>query len=265
MENYPGFAEGIEGPKLMEEMRRQAENVGAEILSEAVSRVDFSASPLKVWAGETLYETHTVIIATGASARTLGLPEEASLMGHGLSTCAVCDGFFFRGKNVVVVGGGDSAMEDALYLSRICKEVTVVHRRDTLRASRIMQERAFASEKIKFKWNRVVSAILDPQASKVTGVTLRSTKDGETEFLPADGVFLAIGHVPNSGIFRGQLEMDEQGYIKVFNGTTATSARGVFAAGDVVDFRYRQAVTAAGTGCMAAIDAERYLQHHGLA
>lgn len=263
VENYPGFPEGIMGPQLMEAMRQQAQNVGTEIIPEFVTRVDFSRSPFRIWAGETMHEASAVIIATGATARTLGLPEEPLLMGHGLSTCAVCDGFFFRNKKVVVVGGGDSAMEDALYLSRIANEVTVVHRRDTLRASKIMQDRAFSTPNIKFKWNRVLSAIQDPKIGKVTSVVLRSTLNGETETFPVDGVFVAIGHIPNTAIFRGQVEMEEQGYIKVYNGTTATSVPGVFAAGDAVDFRYRQAITAAGTGCMAAIDAERYLAHSG--
>jgi thioredoxin reductase (NADPH) len=263
VENYPGFPDGVMGPELMESMRLQAENVGTRLISDLVSRVDFSSSPFKVWAGDTHHESEAVIIATGATAKTLGLPEEAALMGHGLSTCAVCDGFFFRGKKVVVVGGGDTAMEDALYLSRIADEVTVIHRRDTLRASKIAQDRAFSSPKIKFKWNRVVSAIHDPQMGKVTSVVLKSALNGEAETLDADGIFFAIGHTPNTAIFRGQLDMDSQGYIKVFNGTTATSVLGVFAAGDAVDFRYRQAVTAAGTGCMAAIDAERFLEHSG--
>ncbi len=265
VENFPGFPEGILGPELMQRMRAQAERFGCEVVSAEATQVNLRETPFRIRTSSEEYRAHAVIIATGARARMLGLPEEEVLLGHGLSTCAVCDGFFFREKRVAVVGGGDSAMEDALYLANLAKEVIVIHRRDRLRASKIMQERAFQNPKIQFKWNRVVRRILDPEQQRVTGLILQDTQNGNTEELPVDGVFLAIGHIPNTDLFRGQLELDDRGYIRVQPFSTVTSIPGVFACGDAVDFVYRQAVTAAGTGCMAALDAERYLQEKGLA
>ncbi len=262
VENYPGFAEPILGPELMQQMRRQAERVGAEFVAEDAVAVDFRSRPFRIQAasGE-VYEARAVIVATGARARMLGLPSEAKYMGRGVSTCATCDGFFFRGKRVVVVGGGDTAMEEALYLANLAESVRVVHRRDQLRASRILQERAFRSPKIEFVWNHVVDEILG-EDSRVTGVRLRHTHTGELRELPTDGVFVAIGHVPNTELFRGQLELDEAGYVVLKRGMM-TSVEGVFAAGDVHDHTYRQAVTAAGYGCQAAMEAERWLALHG--
>lgn len=264
VENFPGFEDGIMGPDLMSRMRRQAERFGAEFVGGSVTSVDFLEEPFEVVVeGAERYKAHSVIIATGASPRLLGLESERKLLGKGISTCAVCDGFFFRDRDVVVVGGGDSAMEDALYLSKIASHVFVVHRRDSLRASKILQERAFSNEKISFIWNSVVDEIHDPELGRVTGLRLRDVKTGELREIKCDGVFLAIGHIPNTAIFSGQLEMDEQGYIVTRDGTR-TSREGVFAAGDVQDKRYRQAITAAGSGCMAAIDAERYIMEKRL-
>ncbi len=260
VENYPGFVDGIDGPPLMEIFRKQAERFGTEMITDDVTAVDFSRRPFAVTAGEESYETHTVIIATGASAKLIGLENETKLMGRGVSTCATCDGFFFRDQDIMVVGGGDSAVEEALYLSRLGRKVDVVHRRDTLRASKIMQERAFKNSKIGFIWDSVVEDIRDPEQGKVTTVLLRNVKTGARSVRPVDGLFVAIGHRPNTQIFHGQVEMHANGYIKVVPGTTETSVPGVFAAGDVQDFTYRQAVTAAGTGCMAALEAERYLE-----
>jgi thioredoxin reductase (NADPH) len=260
VENYPGFVEGIQGPELMETMKKQAEHFGTELIAEDVTAVDFSRRPFVVRAGETSWEGHTVIVATGATAKLLGLPAEATLMGRGVSTCATCDGFFFKDQNIMVVGGGDSAMEEALYLSRLGKQVEVVHRRDALRASKIMQERAFKNPKIGFVWNSAVDDVMDVARGKVTAVRLKNLKTGALSEHPVDGLFVAIGHQPNTAIFRGQLELLPNDYIKVKPGTTATSVPGVFAAGDVQDHVYRQAVTAAGTGCMAALEAERYLE-----
>ena len=260
VENYPGFVEGIDGPPLMETFKKQAERFGTEIIAEDVTAVDFSRRPFAVTVGEESYETHTVIIATGASAKLIGLENEMKLMGRGVSTCATCDGFFFRDQNIMVVGGGDSAVEEALYLARLGRRVDVVHRRDTLRASKIMQERAFKNSKIEFIWNSVVEDIRDPEQGRVTTVLLRNVKTGARSERPVDGLFVAIGHLPNTQIFRGQVEMHPNEYIKVVPGTTQTSVPGVFAAGDVQDFTYRQAVTAGGTGCMAALEAERYLE-----
>ncbi len=263
VENYPGFVDGIMGPELMEAMRRQAERVGAEMVPEDVTAVDFSRRPFVVRAGETAYEAETVIVATGASAKLLGLPAETQLMGRGVSTCATCDGFFFRDQNIMVVGGGDSAMEEALYLARLGRKVDVVHRRDSLRASKIMQERVLKNPKIELVWDSEVADIADPAEGRVTGVRLRNVKTGALTERPVDGLFIAIGHQPNTDLFRGQLDLLPNDYLKVVPGSTRTSVPGVFAAGDVADFTWRQAVTAAGTGCMAALEAERYLEATG--
>jgi thioredoxin reductase (NADPH) len=260
VENYPGFVEGIQGPELMETMQKQAAHFGTEMSSEDVTAVDFSKRPFVVKTDTNTFESHTVVIATGASSKLLGLPAEAKLMGRGVSTCATCDGFFFKDQNIMVVGGGDSALEEALYLSRLGRRVDVVHRRDTLRASKIMQERALKNPKIEFVWNTVVDDILDVDRGKVTAVRLRNVKTDAREERPVDGLFVAIGHQPNTELFRGQVELLPNDYIKVKPGTTQTSVPGVFAAGDVQDFTYRQAVTAAGTGCMAALEAERFLE-----
>jgi len=261
VENYPGFAKGIMGPELMKEMRTQAERFGTEFVTGDVTAVELKTHPFTVTIqGERTVQTKTVIIATGASALQIGLKNESRLTGHGVSTCATCDGFFFRGKELVVVGGGDSAMEEAIFLTKFATKVSVVHRRDKLRASKIMQDRAMKNEKISFIWNSVVEDIRG--ADVVTGVRLRNLVTGETVDLACAGVFVAIGHRPNTTLFAGQLDMDEKGYITTHAGT-ATSAPGVFAAGDVQDSKYRQAVTAAGSGCMAAIDAERFLEGEG--
>ncbi|HET8575924.1 MAG TPA: thioredoxin-disulfide reductase [Methylomirabilota bacterium] len=263
VENYPGFIEGIDGPPLMENFQKQAERFGTEMITEDVTRVDFSRRPFVVSTGDITLEGHTVIIATGASAKLIGLESESKLMGRGVSTCATCDGFFFKDQNIMVVGGGDSALEEALYLSRLGRKVDVVHRRDALRASKIMQERAFKNPKISFIWDSVVEDVKDPALGKVTAVRLRNLKTGAQWETPVDGLFVAIGHQPNTAIFKGQVELLPNEYIKVKPGTTQTSVPGVFAAGDVQDFTYRQAVTAAGTGCMAALEAERYLEAQG--
>ncbi|MBI2553514.1 MAG: thioredoxin-disulfide reductase [Candidatus Rokubacteria bacterium] len=262
VENYPGFVDGIMGPELMEIFRKQAERFDTEIIAEDVTAVDFSRRPFRVTAGDQTYEALSVILATGASAKLLGVPAEQKLMGRGVSTCATCDGFFFKDKNIMVVGGGDSAMEEALYLARLGRKVEVVHRRDTLRASKIMQERAFKNPKIEFAWNSAVEDILDVSKGVVTAVRLKNLKTGELTERPVDGLFIAIGHQPNTQLFRGQLELLPNDYIRVVPGTTQTSVPGVFAAGDVQDHTYRQAVTAAGTGCMAALEAERFLEAH---
>jgi thioredoxin reductase (NADPH) len=260
VENYPGFVDGVMGPELMETMRKQAERFGTDMIGEDATAVDFSRRPLVVQVGETAYEGDTVIVATGASAKLLGLPGERELMGRGVSTCATCDGFFFKDQNIMVVGGGDSALEEALYLARLGRRVQVVHRREALRASKIMQERAFANSKIVFVWNSVVDTIADPVAGKVTGVRLRDVRTGALTEHAVDGLFVAIGHTPNTAIFQDQLALRPSGYVEVEPGTTRTSVPGVFAAGDVADDTWRQAVTAAGTGCMAALEAERYLE-----
>lgn len=258
VENFPGFAEGVMGPELMEEMRKQAERFGAEVLWRTVGKVDFSQRPFVLEADGDVHHAAAVIIASGASAKMLGLESERRLLGHGVSTCATCDGAFFRDQNVVVVGGGDTAMEDATFLTKFAKKVSVIHRRDELRASKIMQERARKNPKIDFVWNTVVEEIRDPEAGRVNGVVLRNVKNDERLETPIDGVFVAIGHKPNTEIFRGQIDLDEVGYITTQE-RTMTNVEGVFAAGDVVDFFYRQAVTAAGDGCRAAIDAEKWL------
>jgi thioredoxin reductase (NADPH) len=259
VENYPGFQDGIMGPELMAAMRAQAARFGTEFVTGDVTAVDLTGPPITVTTTETTYQTRALIISTGASARLLGLPSERSLMGHGVSTCATCDGYFFREKPIVVVGGGDTAMEEAVFLTKFASHVTVVHRRDGLRASQIMQDKAFANPKISFEWDSVVDEVTDTNKGVVTGVVLRNLKTDTTKTLAVEGVFIAIGHTPNTSLFEGQLELDENGYIVPGDGAR-TSLPGVFAAGDVQDHTYRQAVTAAGSGCMAAIDAERYLE-----
>ncbi len=261
VENFPGFADGIMGPDLMDQMRQQAARVGAEFLTENVSAVDFSQRPFHIQTDDDKeFWAKTAIVTTGASAKWLGLPTETALYGKGVSACATCDGFFFRGREVVVVGGGDTALEEANYLSRMASKVTVVHRRDTLRASHIMQKRAMDNPKIEFVWNSAVKAIHDPDAGKVTGLTLHNLKTDAETFFPTDGVFIAIGHTPNTKLFEGKLAMDPQGYIITTPGRPLTSVPGVFAAGDVQDTEYKQAITAAGSGCQAAMDAERFLE-----
>jgi len=258
VENWPGYRDGIMGPDLMAEMRAQAERFGAEILQGDVSAVELGARPFVVTVGKTRYSSQALIVATGASAKWLDIGVDKTLSGRGVSTCATCDGYFFKGRPIAVVGGGDTAMEEAIYLSKLATEVTVIHRRDELRASKVMQDKAMSTPNVSFIWNSTVVDIQDPAKGVVTGLTLQNLVNGERRELAVDGVFIAIGHVPNTTLFKGQLDLDENGYIKTRDGSR-TSVPGVFAAGDVQDHVYRQAVTAAGTGCMAAIDAERYL------
>lgn len=262
VENYPGFRDPVTGPDLMEAMTDQAKRMGAEMLPVDVESVDLSKRPFTVTAGSQVWESRTIIIATGATAKWLGIPSERALNGHGLSACATCDGFLFRNRDVIVVGGGDTAMEEALYLTRLVKSVTVVHRRDTLRASKVMQQRALNHEKISFIWNSAIHDILDPAQGTVVGVRLLNLKTDAITEMPTEGVFIAIGHEPNTKFLNGQLETDAVGYLVLHKGQQ-TSVPGCFAAGDVHDTTYRQAVTAAGAGCAAAIDAERFLEAEG--
>jgi thioredoxin reductase (NADPH) len=262
VENFPGFQDGIMGPDLMANMRAQAERFGAEIHRGNVTSVNLSAQPFTVTTDDGVIQTRTLIISTGASARLLGLPSERKLMGHGVSTCATCDGFFFRGRPIAVVGGGDSAVEEANFLTRFASSVTVIHRRDTLRASKIMQDKALANPKIAFEWDSEVVEVIDDGTGAVSAARLRNLKTGAEKDLPIDGLFVAIGHTPNTSLFTGQLDMDENGYLLTRDGAK-TNVPGVFACGDVQDHVYRQAITAAGSGCMAALDAERYLERQG--
>jgi thioredoxin reductase (NADPH) len=268
VENYPGFPEGIMGPELMTRFREQAARFGADVRTERASRVDLSSRPFGVWVGdpdaaEPTYQAEALIISTGAQSLMLGLDRETELVGHGVSTCATCDGFFFRGDDIAVVGGGDSALEEAIFLTKFARSVTVVHRRDQLRASKIMQERAFANARIRFLWSHVVDGI--EGETRLTGIRVRNVLTDEVTSLPVSGLFVAIGHKPNTDLFKGQLEMEESGYLVtgLGNGATSTNVEGVFASGDVQDHVYRQAVTAAGSGCQAAIDAERWLEAQG--
>jgi len=258
VENYPGFPDGILGPEMMDNFRKQAARFGTEFIAGDVDRIDLSSRPYRLWVGSRELSARAVIIATGASARLLGLPAESRLMGRGVSACATCDGFFYKDKEIVVVGGGDTALEEATFLTRFGKRVRLVHRRDQLRGSKIMQDRAMNNPKIEFVWNKTIEDILDGGTGAVTGIRLKDTKTGELSELACDGVFIAIGHKPNTELFQGQLEMDETGYLVAEN--TRTKLRGVFACGDVQDKVYRQAITAAGSGCMAAIEVERLLE-----
>jgi len=261
VENYPGFPDGIMGPDLMVHFKAQAERFGAKVVYDMVSKVDFSKQPYTIETEDNgVWTADTVVISTGASAKLLGLESETRLMGHGVSACATCDGFFFRDKSVAVVGGGDTALEEAIFLTRFCKKVTLIHRRDELRGSKIMQDRAKNNPKIDFLWNSAVEEILGSKETGVTGLKIKNTVSDAVSEVAMEGLFVAIGHKPNTDLFVGQLELDEAGYIVVPPGTVSTRYDGVFACGDVVDHKYRQAITAAGSGCMAAIDAERYLE-----
>ncbi|HLY60082.1 MAG TPA: thioredoxin-disulfide reductase [Terriglobia bacterium] len=262
VENYPGFPKGVQGPELIEMMQKQATEFGTEFMEGNVTRVDLQHRPFTIEVGDKKFETRTLIIASGATAKMLGLESEKKLLGHGVSTCATCDGYFFRDKPVIVVGGGDTAAEEALFLTRYATEVALVHRRDQLRASKIMQDRILRHEKIKPVWNSVVADVLDVEKGHVTGVKLKDTMTGEETVMPTHGIFIGIGHTPTTSLFKGQLDMDSVGYLKTYGGAK-TNVPGVFAAGDVQDSVYRQAVTAAGSGCMAAIDAERFLEAEG--
>jgi thioredoxin reductase (NADPH) len=260
VENYPGFPDGIMGPDMMDEFRKQAQRFGAECLFKTVDKVDFSEHPYKVWADGNEYSAEAIIISTGATARLLGLESESELMGHGVSACATCDGFFFRDKKVLVVGGGDSAMEEATFLTKFASEVVLIHRRDEFRASKIMIDRALANPKISVEYNSNVDDIIGTKETGVTAVRLKDTISGAKRDVVCDGIFMAIGHIPNTQLFNGSIDLDNAGYIITNSDTTYTNLEGVFACGDVQDHVYRQAVTAAGTGCMAAIDAERWLE-----
>src|SRR5579871_2746038 len=262
VENFPGFPDGIQGPELIENMRKQAQRFGAEYMLGHLTSAELSQRPFRLHVGKHQLETRTLIIASGASARWLGLPHEQQLIGHGVSSCATCDGFFFSGKEIVVVGGGDSAMEEALFLTRFATKVTVIHRRDSFRASKIMLERAQKHEKIKFLLDTVVEDVYDAHKQEVTGLKLRNVKTNEVFDFPTSALFLGIGHEPNAKMFAGQLDMDADGYLKTHN-YVLTKVHGVYACGDVQDRRYRQAITAAGTGCMAAIEVEKFLEEHG--
>lgn len=262
VENYPGFEHGIQGPELMDVMRKQAQRFGAESQFKIVTKVDFSKRPFKMWVDEELFTADSVIVSTGASAKWLGIPSEKEFSGYGVSACATCDGFFFRNQEVYVVGGGDTAMEEASFLTKFASKLTLVHRREEFRASKVMQDRVLSNPKVSVEWNSVVEEVIgvvDNNKKKMTGLKLKNIKTGTMKEVKADGLFLAIGHTPNTGIFLGILDMHENGYLKVQAGSTKTNIEGVFAAGDVADHYYRQAVTAAGSGCMAAIDAERWL------
>ena len=261
VENYPGFGEGIMGPQLMEEMRKQALRFGTEIVTSYVYAVKLKEYPFRVYFADQEVTTKTVVISTGSSAKLIGIESELQLMGHGVSTCATCDGFFYRGREIAVVGGGDSAMEEATFLTKFATKVFVIHRRDVLRASKIMQDRAFSNPKIQFIWDTVVDHVVGTKETGVTGLKLKNVKTLEASELKVDGLFVAIGHNPNTDIFKGQIELDSHGYIKTQPDSTRTNIPGVFACGDVQDPVFRQAVTAAGTGCMAAIEAERWLEH----
>ena len=258
VENFPGFPEGIMGPELMVRFREQAERFGAEFVTEKATKVDFSSKPFKVWVRDTEHEADAIIVSTGASSLMLGLDAEARLLGHGLSTCATCDGFFFRGQEIAVVGGGDSAIEEALFLTKFASKVHLIHRRDSLRASKIMQDRAFANDKIVPVWHTVVDDLIG--TDKLEGAKVRNVETGTVSTLPVTGLFVAIGHRPNTDLFEGILDMEESGYLVTKPGSSYTNVEGVFACGDVQDHTYRQAITAAGSGCMAAIDAERWLE-----
>ena len=262
VENFPGFPDGIMGPELMDHMRKQAVRFGAKCEYKTVTKTDFSESPFKVWVKDEKYTADTIIISTGASARLLGLDSEKELMGYGVSACATCDGFFFKEKEVMVVGGGDSAAEEAIFLTKFASKVTIIHRRDELRASKIMRERVLNNDSIEIMWNSAVEDIHGTKETGVTGIKVKDTLSGEMRDVNCDGIFMAIGHVPNTGIFKGQIDLDEKGYISTQPDTTNTNVSGVFACGDVQDQVYRQAITAAGTGCMSAIDAERWLEDH---
>ena len=265
VENYPGFPDGIMGPEMMDLFRKQAQRFEAETFFLTVDKVDLIERPFKVFVGEEIYLTETIIISTGASAQLLGIESESKLMGYGVSACATCDGFFFKEKKVLIVGGGDSAMEEAIFLTKFASSVSIVHRRDEFRASKIMQERALNNPKIDVIWNSTIESMVgDPQNGGLTGVVLKDTLSGETSELECDGVFIAIGHTPNSDLFRGKLDLDEKGYILTGADNTHTSVDGVFASGDIQDTVYRQAVTAAGSGCMAALDAEHFLENYPL-
>jgi thioredoxin reductase (NADPH) len=262
VENFPGFPDGIMGPDLMDHMRKQAVRFGAKCEYKTVTKTDFSNSPFKVWVKDEEYTAETIIISTGASARLLGLESEKELMGYGVSACATCDGFFFKEKEVMVVGGGDSAAEEAIFLTKFASKVTIVHRRDELRASKIMRERVLNNDNIDIMWNSAVENIHGTKETGVTGVKIKDTLSGEMRDVNCDGIFMAIGHVPNTGVFKGQIDLDGKGYINTQPDTTNTNVSGVFACGDVQDQVYRQAITAAGTGCMSAMDAERWLEDH---